>query len=33
MINSIFLKEYSTEYQSQVVDLILHIQKMNIISP
>ncbi|KAF6626679.1 GNAT family N-acetyltransferase [Paenibacillus sp. EKM208P] len=27
MINSIFLKEYSTEYQSQVVDLILHIQK------
>ncbi|APQ58121.1 MULTISPECIES: GNAT family N-acetyltransferase [Paenibacillus] len=27
MINSIFLKEYSTEYQTQVVDLILHIQK------
>ncbi|MHB0863399.1 GNAT family N-acetyltransferase [Paenibacillus sp. SEL3] len=27
MFKSIFLKEYSTEYQSQVVDLILHIQK------
>ncbi|MGQ3481659.1 GNAT family N-acetyltransferase [Paenibacillus sp. TY11] len=27
MFNSIFLKEYSTEYQSQVIDLILHIQK------
>lgn len=27
MVNSIFLTEYTTEYQSQVVDLILHIQK------
>ncbi|MCP3809059.1 GNAT family N-acetyltransferase [Paenibacillus sp. Lou8.1] len=27
MFNNIFLKEYSTEYQPQVVDLILHIQK------
>ncbi|KAF6570239.1 GNAT family N-acetyltransferase [Paenibacillus polymyxa] len=27
MFKSIFLKEYSTESQSQVVDLILHIQK------
>ncbi|ADO54956.1 GNAT family N-acetyltransferase [Paenibacillus polymyxa] len=27
MVNSILLKEYATEYQSQVVDLILHIQQ------
>ncbi|WP_025720737.1 GNAT family N-acetyltransferase [Paenibacillus sp. 1-18] len=27
MVNSIFIKEYSSEYQSQVVDLILHIQQ------
>jgi GNAT superfamily N-acetyltransferase len=27
MINSILLQEYTTEYQSQVVDLILHIQQ------
>ncbi|QDY85687.1 GNAT family N-acetyltransferase [Paenibacillus polymyxa] len=27
MINSILLKEYATEYQAQVVDLILHIQQ------
>lgn len=27
MVNSILLQEYTTEYQSQVVDLILHIQQ------